>query len=116
MNTSSLDCKYFSDMKCIKIILHFTHDHRQFGSIFCLSVKKTRAISKYSILLPLPLFPCLESQDGLTALDVASGSRKGNSALVCEVLSKHMQDLTTVTLHDPVSVTHITIISLYTYP
>ena len=38
------------------------------------------------------------SQDGLTALHVASGSGKGDSALVCEVLSKHMQKSTTETV------------------
>ena len=49
---------------------------------------------------PLLSFPSLSpvpvssSQDGLTALDVASGSGKGDSALVCEVLSKHMQETT----------------------
>ena len=44
------------------------------------------------------------SQDGLTALDVASISSKGDSALVYEVLSKQMQDSAIVTLHAPVSV------------
>jgi hypothetical protein len=42
----------------------------------------------------------IKDKDGLTALDVASGSGKGDSALVCEVLSKHMQELTTATHHD----------------
>ena len=36
-------------------------------------------------------------QNSLTVLDVAAASGNGDSALVCEVLSKHMQKLTAAT-------------------
>ena len=55
-------------------------------------------------LLLHSLFPSLGSQDGLTALDVASGSDEGDSARVYEMLSKHMQELATATHQDSVSV------------
>ena len=73
--------------------------------LFSLSEEMTEANKFPSILFSFISYPF--SQDDLTALDIAAAHGKGDSALVCEVLSKHMQGLAIATHHDPVSIYNV---------